>query len=463
MGLRVGGLASGLDTGALVDALMGLERRPLDLLQGRKSELEGQRSLFRDLGTKLLALRDAAAAVDNRTSELSAPAVTEELLAATASSSDESVLGVRAEAGAQPGSYEVSVGSLARSARHVTTAFASDTAPVAAAGQTLTLTPVEGDPITVTVGAAGASLTELRDLVNTEPTNAGRVRAELLFDGAGYRLVLSGVEPGAANDLSVSTGIPGEGGAPFLDAALSVTATDAQLTAFGVPITRSSNTLADVIPGVALELRSTSAGPVQVQVTRDDEAIEARLQGLVDAYNDVRDFILEQSRFNVASERSGPLSGDSTLRGIEDTLARTLVASYAFDGNPLASLAQIGLALDSEGRVGLDSDRLREALADDPLAVRQLLSGDGTDDGVATALARAVDPITDPESGVLEIREDGFDSSLRSIDQQISRLEERLARREELLVARFTTLESTLAALQNQSSSLLSLASRSDG
>ena len=59
-----GGLATGLDTTALLDGLLAIERLPLQRIQARRDEIDTQRGLMRDLNTKLLALRTAAQAVD---------------------------------------------------------------------------------------------------------------------------------------------------------------------------------------------------------------------------------------------------------------------------------------------------------------------------------------------------------------------------------------------------------------
>ncbi|NNL67818.1 MAG: flagellar filament capping protein FliD [Myxococcales bacterium] len=456
MGLRVGGLVSGLDTAALVDSLLTLERRPLDQALRRKADIELEQSLFRELNTKLLGLRDAAAGLDNLNPGLSGPSFDEELFSFVATSSDEGVLFATADGNASVGSNDVTVSSLASTGRQVSASFATETEIIANGGDSVTI-QVGGQSVEVTVGGGGTSLVGLRALINENPDLVGLVRANILFDGTGHRLIVEGVATGVANDVTVSTTFPGSGGGSFIDAGLSSSATDAEIVAFGVPVTRASNTISDVIPGVTMNLRATSALPVQVQVERDDAAIAEKVQAFVDAYNEIIDFANEQSSIDAASERAGPLSGDSTLRGIQLTVQRNIVQNFAFPNNPLSSLGQIGVNVDSEGRLALDAEALAAALDADPRSVRQLLSGDGTNDGIASGLARSLDPITEPTEGVLAAREDGFEDRLKSIDRQVERIELRLEKREELLVAQFTRMESTLARLQGQGNSLASL------
>ena len=177
MGLRVGGLATGIDTSALIDALVTLERRPLDLVARQKADLESQQSLFRDLNGRLLALRDAAASLDNLTSGLSASSANEEFLAYAASSSDETILTVSVTGDVSPGSLDVHVDRLAAVGREVSAAFASATSTVASAGETLSIDYGGASSIDITVGASGASLEDLRDLINADANNDGGARA----------------------------------------------------------------------------------------------------------------------------------------------------------------------------------------------------------------------------------------------------------------------------------------------
>jgi len=459
MGLRVSGLASGLDTAALVKALIQLERRPLDLVERQKRELETQQSLFETFDGLLAALRDAAAAIDNLSRTLSGPSGEEELLAFVATSSDESVLRASANGFANVGTTDARVVQLATSARVASVGFASGSEPIAAAGDTLTIDYGGASPLEISVGAAGASLEDLAALVNADPGSAGAVRADVVFDGTAYRLLATGTQTGAAHALALGTTIAGPGGAAFIDAAAGQAAADARLEVFGLSVTRPSNTVTDLIPGVTLELRGVSATAVQVQVERDDAAVGDRLQAFVDAYNAVMDFARQQSRFDPETEQAGPLSGDGVLRGIESRLQRLVVSTVGFAGNSLTSLAQIGVAFGDDGRLALDRSTLEDALATSAVAVRQLLSGDGTSDGIAAALARVIDPFRESETGILAVRGEALDARLRGLDRQIERLAQRLEKREELLVAQFTRMEALLAQIQSQGSSLAGIAS----
>ncbi len=474
MGLRLGGISSGLDTEALIEAMMAVERRPLQIAKQRIADLEAQKTLFGELETKLNALRDASAAIDNLGSTYSAASLDEELLAFTATSADETGIRATASGGASTGSVSVRVVSLASSARVVSSAYASDTAIVAAPGDTLDVA-YTGGTISIAVGAAGGSLTDLKAAINGDPNNDGSVRADVLYDGTGYRLVVRGTQTGAANAVTLTTSVIGPNGVPFVDPAASQVAADATIEAFGLTLTRTSNTVTDLMAGVTLELRAVTANPIEISVELDSASVATKLETFATAYNEVVDFISKQSAFDETTKRAGALSGDGALRSIQMQIQRTVVDSYVFGS--LNGLTDIGVRFDDEGHLSVDAEDLTAALVADPTAVRQLLGGDGTTAGLAATLAKQIDAVVKSNKGALDpnapppqpndpsapplveralipARKFAIDQRIDAIELQVARLEARLAKREELIVAQFTRMEALVTQLREQGNSL---------
>ena len=57
----ISGLSSGFDWRSMIDELMKIERRPLDLVEARKREYEDKLTEWQSFNTKLLSLKTAAA------------------------------------------------------------------------------------------------------------------------------------------------------------------------------------------------------------------------------------------------------------------------------------------------------------------------------------------------------------------------------------------------------------------
>lgn len=466
--LTFGGLATGIDTAAIVDALLRVERQPIARLESQRSSVRTQQDLLRQFNGLLLALREAARAIDNRSDTLATASPAEELLVLTAASSDPDALVASASGRAAPGVYEVRVEQLASTARRVSAAFAAPTDVVGGAGDTFRV-DFGGDVPLELLLDADLTLEGLVDRINADPTGRGEVRASLLDDGMGnVRMVLAGTRTGALRNVTVTTSLVGPGGAPFVDATLSRDATNARLVVLGVPIERPGNEISDALPGISLSLREANdpLDPTDVEtvtVSRDDGAIAERLQAFVDAYNAVRQFVQKQSTVGTGQQRAGPLSGDFTLRTVERTLQGVLQGTRSFAGNAFTSLGAIGIAFDRDGRLALDRAKLDAVLDRDPDSVRELLSGDGTTDGIATALARSLESLVRAGDGAVPGRIASLDRRAAQIGRAIERMEQRIGEREEELVRQFAALERLVSTLQASAGFLQRSASGNGG
>lgn len=496
-----GGLASGLDTNALLSGLLEVERIPLTRLQSRRSEIQTQQNLMRELNTKLVALRDAAKALDNRNDTGSANSTTEEFLRYSGSSSNEDVVTVSAGSGASPGDIDVLVRELATGSRRFSSSFSDGDAIALAEGQSITISLPNGDPdaipapvepteITIVGGEGGTTLQNLRDQINTSADNGSTVRADVLqVSETEFRLVLTSTGTGTSNNLTVTGGI-------VLDETLSVDATDATVEIFGQTLTRESNFIDDVLTGVTLEL----VGPAEeddaqvpqsetLTVGVDVDEIANGIESFISAYNDVVSFIDQQFSYNETTKTSGPLAGDSTLRGIQSRLRDMVSRGYSFEANPNnpfgpsgdgalgGSITGIGIELEGGGRLSLDREQLEESLARDALSVAQFFRGDVRqtpanqaqidldptvtpdlyDEGFAQLVAQELEVLVRSGDGTLAERDEAFDRRIRTFDDSIERFEQRLALREESLIQRFSALERIVAGLQNQQGFLSSI------
>ena len=67
MGFTLGGLASGMDTGAIVEALVGVKRTPILRLEERKTEANARLAAFKTFDSKL---KDLLSKVDGLDTEI---------------------------------------------------------------------------------------------------------------------------------------------------------------------------------------------------------------------------------------------------------------------------------------------------------------------------------------------------------------------------------------------------------
>lgn len=162
-------------------------------------------------------------------------------------------------------------------------------------------------------------------------------------------------------------------------------AQDSQIKVDGFPlgddewISRSANTIDDVLQGVTLHLHDT--GTVQVNLTRDIESVKQKLTSLIDAYNSVTTFLAEKTGYNSTLKVAGVLMGDSTVSSIANNLRMPLIRQtngFTTDVDTFLTPGNIGLKLDRDGILSLDANAFNEAIAKDYMGVLSLIGADKT-------------------------------------------------------------------------------------
>jgi flagellar hook-associated protein 2 len=144
--INFSGLASGLDTRAMIDAILRLERRPIERLQQRQALLGQRRDALGELRGKLEAFESAVR-------ELSA-ARTFRGRAITVG--DEAVLRATAAPGAETGLYAIEVTGLAAAHKVKSDGFLTADQGLVSDGQ-ITIQSGGGDTITIDVSAAAGN------------------------------------------------------------------------------------------------------------------------------------------------------------------------------------------------------------------------------------------------------------------------------------------------------------------
>ena len=217
--------------------------------------------------------------------------------------------------------------------------------------------------------------------------NGGDVSVYLTSDG---KIQVADLEPGTSS-LSVSLASTIQDTYSSLDwgafSALStvrkrelVEGQDALITIDGVEITKASNTIDDLIPGVTLNLLDADSDTaITLNITRDTEALLERVKAFVDAYNEVASFIAQQQSYDQENEETGGiLFGDGTLFSIKSQLTSTLLAPVWGVEEDFSTLGLIGVSVDKEGQLSINQDKLRGYLETNFNDVRNVFASNAT-------------------------------------------------------------------------------------
>ncbi len=207
----VTGIASGLDTNSIVDAIIGAERGTAVLLEVRQAEKTRMVSAYKAIEARFLAIQAKLG--------LLSKGVTFDKMNVT--SSDEDGLGVKRGEGAVAGTFDVRVTQLARNHQVASQGFGSLDDKVLGTG-TFQFGVGSASMTSVTLTANNNSLSGLRDAINS--ADAG-VSASIVNDGTeknSYRLILTSTKTGLANKIATKSSLSGGSTPDFVGASFDV-------------------------------------------------------------------------------------------------------------------------------------------------------------------------------------------------------------------------------------------------
>ncbi|MCB2198211.1 flagellar filament capping protein FliD [bacterium] len=378
----ISGLSSGIDWQSTIDLIMQVESQPVTRLQERKLAYQQKNAAWNALQTKLTTLQASSQKIDTDT----------ELLKKTASSSDTDVFTATAEAGAISGSHSIIVNQLAQAEIYVHAdgwADVNSTEIYSGAGGQFAFN-YDGDTIILDV-PSGSTLLDLVQIINNSEDNQDAdgnalVIASTIDDGGAtdpIHLVLTAADPASANSFSIDDANTNLGtGSEFDDASWTRTqdAQESEIRVDGFPpsswITRESNNVDDVLEGVTLTLKDTSATGVKVSVADNYTAIKSRIADWVSAYNDVMAEIKKDISYDAETETRGILLDDSQVRVVRSRLTDVVINEIPglVSTATYKSLGDIGIDIGNNGTLTIDESELQDALEEDAEAVANLFA-----------------------------------------------------------------------------------------
>jgi len=447
-GISFGGLASGLDTQAIISALVAVERRPISALETKKTNLNKQKTLFNDLKGLLDKLQTSAKSLKT----------TSDFLKMKVASDDEDLVTASATSTAAPGSHTIEVKQLAKAQIHSSSGSASSSSSLGSGGFII---HVGGNDLVIEPSTN--SLDSIAAEINNQASTVGaKLRAEVVDTGGAagtrYQLVLRSTETGKENGFTI-TDVAGDTGYTAVINSLIAgersPAQDAEVLVNGISVFRPTNSVSGAIAGVTLELKSAPDPSKETTITVATDATETakKVQEFVDAYNAIVDFAQNQNVLGEDNKAKNPLFGDITLRNIRTNLRNIAGSAVKTTGNQAYQLfSQIGIKADTQGKLTFTQSKLEEALSDDENAVAAVFT-DPTN-GIAKKFESQIELYTDSVDGLLKTRADGFDRQVKQTQSRIDQGNQRLEQYQKHLETKYANLESLLTRLQGQGSSV---------
>ena len=371
MGLSSAGIGSNLDVDGIVSKLMSVEQQPLTKLARQEASYQAKLSGFGTLKGALAQFQTAVRGLADIT----------KFQGVNVSSADATIMTASGNSTAVPGTYAMKVTQLAQAQKLVAPGTLSDSTPIGNGVLTIDFGTITG--ATFTTGGAGIkaividdsnnSLAGIRDAINK--ADAG-VTATIVNDGgtSPFRLALTSQKTGEAASMKISVAdtSPGNKLSALLNSdpggMQSMTQTsaaqNAKLTVDGILVSKPTNSVTDVIGGVTLNLLKTNPDTATaVTIVRDTAAVTTAVNSFVKAYNEISQNLRDAGAYNATTKAASILNGEASVRSIQTQVRAVMTGSVTGGASAFSRLSEVGVTLQKDGLLAVDSTKLSSALS----------------------------------------------------------------------------------------------------
>ena len=375
----------------LKDADESVQIKPLTLKIDKNTKKQAD---ITALTTLVSTLKTSYADVANETA----------MLKRTVSAAGSGSVTANVEAGVAEQTVRLSVSQLAQVDSYQSKGFKSRSEALTGITKEESLTLSVGDKsVDIKVGAS----TTLEDIINQINDGAGdAIKASIVNTGGenGYKMILQSKESGEKNQIKFSVKgsdqaaadgakkvlsalgfnatekavIDDKGATTGFDFSFNFTgseakqlqkAQDAKFNFNGIDITRSSNSVDDLIIGVTFNLnnvdeKNSTTGALKesvITIGKDTDAVVKSLKSMVTAYNDLISNISTATSYDRENGVAGTLNGMSEITGIKRKL-QNLFESSNSDGK---SLQNFGFSFTEKGVLSVDESKLKDTISKD--------------------------------------------------------------------------------------------------
>jgi flagellar hook-associated protein 2 len=492
---------SGMDIDSTVKKLMDAERLPLNKLKAQKQVMEWQTQQYRDMNLLLDDLRNTLVSGLSMESTFNVKNV---------ASSNDSIVNAVSKGGSSNMVNTIdSISNLATSARWTGTKLPSVSSSALLKDTTLGISGTQTISFKVTKPGETTSVdetitfnadTETLDQVLTKFNNSSKLGVSGFYDqgtgstvltnkltGKGATIEIVSDSAGLLNKLGFnhpSVDNDGNAGTPDIQLLAGTDGQDASFKLNGLSMTRSSNTF--TIGDISYTLKQTSAIPITITTSTDTTKIYDTIKAFVDKYNDVikkvndkvfekryRDYqpLSDEQRDAMTEDQvkkweekaqSGLIRSDSLLTGVLDKIRLDLSSPVTGLSTAFKTLSDIGITTSSnyldKGKLVINETKLKEAITNDPNAVKNLFTSAGTTsstqgfaDRLKDSLKTAIDSIAKKAGKSFYVASQyTLGKSITDLDTKIYKFEDRLSSIEDRYYRQFSAMEEAINRSNNQ-------------
>lgn len=234
----------------------------------------------------------------------------------------------------------------------------------------------------------------------------------------------------------------------------------------GATLSSRSNVISENDHGIqGLDITASEIGTQTIGISRDSEALNEQINSFIAAFNDIQDYILEETKVTVEDTEvtRGDLAGNREISQLDSQLRSLAFSQIEGLGGDIFRLEHIGIDfISGTSKLEIkDPAKLESALATDLDQLEDLFTGDidgdgDTEESFATRMDEFIENYT-ANGGVLDTQINTLTEQNSDIDAQIEEMERRLEFTRQALEASFIAMEEAQSNIQQQANALAGL------
>ncbi len=409
------------DFTAVISRAVAIASLPITQLNNEKTNLTAQQAELQTMNSRVSALETAIQGVESALGGASFEAVVSDDSKLAATVSDGAAEGVYTVDVVDPGAYASSMTSSSWDSASGTRSYA-----LSFGGVSYAFSPQDNSAASI----AAAVNEKFSDKVRAVVVNAGSAASP------DYRISLQAVKLGNYTpDLLVDEASKQKQQVAGAEASYIVNGS-------GVTVHSSSRNIT-IATGLSVTLKAKDDGsPVSITLTRSTGAVADALATFVTAYNGLVDELDAQH-----GSDAGALAGATILGDVSD--AASAIATYVGSGEGIRCLADLGLELDSAGKMNLNAYKLMAADLTASSEVTAFL-GSTAKGGFLKWAADRISVLQDSETGQLAAAEATVGAQIADVASSISDQQARVDEIQKNMEEQMATLDALIASLEQQ-------------
>jgi flagellar hook-associated protein 2 len=431
IGLSFGSPTSGqgIDVASTVTQMVTQLQATETPYKNQLTSLQSQDTVISNLGSLLSTLSNDITGLTDPAGVLSGK---------QGSSSDTNTLALlSADTTATAGSHTVTVQNLAQTSTEASSAVGANDI----LSGSFSFHIGSGSSQTVSVDPSNNTLAGLAATINQAGIG---VSASIVTDSSGSRLSLISQTSGLGGQITIDSNSLSDATTGAVSLIAGQPGQDALFTVDGIQTTSASNTITGAISGVTMQLLGKSTTPVQVEVANNTLSVTSAVSTMVNDYNAVVSALSAQEGKD-ASGKAEPLYGSPLISQLQQMLSSVLNTPSA---TALTSVTQVGLSLNSDGTLSLNSDQLTAALNGNYSGVQALFQNTSS---FGLNLEQAVNNAgTGSTTSILSQAQTANSSAETNLNSTISTMDARIATQQTSLTAALNAANQTLQEIPMQ-------------